>query len=72
MKGRRISYTLDGDTFVGLYQVDQRGGAPQISVEFERATASASVGSQPEEQVARALLGQLVRDKVVPTQHPSR
>jgi hypothetical protein len=67
MNGRMISYTHDGDTFVGRYRVSHGRGSPSVSVEYERAIVSASVGAEPEERVARSLLAQLVREKLIPS-----
>ena len=64
MYKRDISYTLDGDTFVGRYRVSEHDNVPAVSVQFERYALSARLGDAPEESLARSLLGELVRAKV--------
>jgi hypothetical protein len=68
MAGRNITYTFDGDTFVGRYRIDEQERGSSLLVEFEQATASTKIGSQPEQQLARALLGRLVREKLAARQ----
>lgn len=71
MYKREISYTLDGDTFVGRYRVSDHEHVPSVSVQFERQALAARLGSAAEEAVARRLLGELVRAKVA-AEMPSR
>ena len=64
MYKREISYTLDGDTFVGRYRVSEHDHVASVSVQFERHSLSARLTGVPEEFLARSLLGELVRAKV--------
>ncbi len=64
MYKREISYTLDGDTFVGRYRVSEHEHIRSVSVQFEQQALSARLGDLPEEMLARMLLGELVRAKV--------
>ena len=64
MSKRDISYTLDGDTFVGRYRVSEHEHVPSVSVQFERQALSARLDNIAEEALARRLLGELVRAKV--------
>jgi hypothetical protein len=64
MYKKEIIYTLDGDTFVGRYWVTEHDRVASVAVEFEGQALSARLGNSPEELLARALLGELVRAKV--------
>ena len=64
MYKRDISYTFDGDTFVGRYRVSEHERVASVSVQFERQALAARLDSAPEEVLARRLLGELVRAKV--------
>lgn len=64
MYKREISYTLDGDTFLGRYRVSEHERVPSVSVQFERHALAARLDTASEEVIARRLLGELVRAKV--------
>ena len=64
MDRRQISYTHDGDTFVGRYRVTEHDRVASVWVQFEQHALAAKLGAYPEELVARWLLAELVRAKV--------
>lgn len=70
MYKREISYTLDGDTFVGRYRVSEHDHVPSVSVQFERQALSARLSDMQEEVLARTLLAELVRAKVAAEMQP--
>jgi hypothetical protein len=60
---RQVTYTYDGDTFVGSYLTTSFAGVQSVAVQLADKTISARIGDLSEEKVARILLGELVRER---------
>ncbi len=67
MTKRRVTFTYDGDTFVGSYVTTSYAGIKSVAVQLEGRTQSARVGELDDVRVARSLLGQLVRERFAST-----
>lgn len=61
---RQVTYTFDGDTYVGSYQTTSFAGVQSVAVQLADKTISARTGKLSEEAVARTLLGELVRERI--------
>ena len=62
MRARRISCTIDGDTFLGTYAAVLVREDPAVRVCYKQAQRTARADERSTGVVARELLGLLVRD----------
>lgn len=65
MQSGLVTYTFDGDTFVGKFSVIGARDDEIVVVNYNKSQISATVGHLPKETVAKTLLGELVREDLV-------
>ncbi|MCW6510057.1 hypothetical protein [Lichenifustis flavocetrariae] len=70
MNSQEISCTVDGRIFTGTFEVVGHGEVGAVSVQLDGDAISARTGSIPPEIVARTLLGELVREKLMNNERP--